>query len=370
MENRAAERKASMMKTLTGIAYPVIAIITAFIVCTIILLLFKKNPMVAYVALFKGSLGNSNNFGETLVQVTPLILTGLSVAFAFRCGLLNMGAEGQFIMGALMAVWVGWGLAGLSPFVHIVVTLISAAFMGGIWGSIVGWLKVHFGSHEVITSIMLNFIALYFSNYIVLKIINVKDKAFSVDIADSAKLFRFSEILPVFNHSRVGMGIIIALTAAIVAWYILNKTIVGYEVRAVGYNSYGAEYGGIDVGGNTIIAMFIAGAFSGIAGGIMTCGIQYRVDCMSGFIGYGMDGIAVALVGANNPIGIILSAFMFGILQKGGPMMQMQGIPKEVVGIIQGVIILFVAANFVKVIHKRRQLNKASKASKIKGREH
>lgn len=361
MESKRTEVTASVKKTLVGIAYPLIAIATAFIVCTIILLLFKKNPMVAYTALFKGSLGNSNNFGETLVQVTPLILTGLSVAFAFRCGLFNIGAEGQFIMGALAAVWVGWGLTGLPPIVHVTITIIAAAIAGGLWAAIIGWLKVRMGSHEVINSIMMNFIALYFSNFIVLRVLNVKDKAFSVDIADSAKLWRFSEALPMFNHARVGLGIIIALVLAVVAWYVLNKTVKGYEVRAVGFNPHGAEYGGINVGQSIILAMFISGVFAGVAGGIMTCGLQYRVDSMSGFIGYGMDGIAVALVGANNPIGVILSAFMFGVLQKGGPMMQLQGIPKEVVGIIQGVIILFVAANFAKVLHENMKLNKMAK---------
>lgn len=361
MENKGEEFKASLKKNLAGIAYPVIAIITAFVVCTVILILFKKNPMVAYVALFKGSLGNSNNFGETLVQVTPLILTGLSVAFAFRCGLFNIGAEGQFIMGALAAVWVGWGLHGLPPVIHVTITIIAAALAGGIWAAIIGWLKVKMGSHEVINSIMMNFIALYFSNFIVLRILNVKDKAFSVDILDSAKLWRFSEALPMFKHARVSLGIVIALVLAVAAWYVLNKTIKGYEVRAVGFNQHGAEYGGINVGRSIILAMFISGVFAGVAGGIMTTGLQYRVDSMSGFIGYGMDGIAVALVGANNPIGVILSAFMFGVLQKGGPMMQLQGIPKEVVGIIQGVIILFVAANFAKVIHENMKLSKMAK---------
>lgn len=361
MENKTSVFKAKIKKTLTEITYPLIAIIAAFIVCTLILMFFKKDPIVAYKALFKGSLGTSNNFGETLVQVTPLILTGLSVAFAFRCGLFNIGAEGQFIMGALTAVWVGWGLTGLPPIIHVTVTLIAAAIAGGLWAAIIGWLKVKMGSHEVINSIMMNFIAMYFSNFIVLKVLNVKDKAYSVDIADSAKLWRFSEAFPMFNHARVGLGIVIAIVLAVVAWYILNKTMKGYEVRAVGFNPHGAEYGGINVGKSIIQAMFISGVFAGVAGGIMTCGLQFRVDVMSGFIGYGMDGIAVALVGANNPIGVILSAFMFGVLQKGGPMMQLQGIPKEIVGIIQGIIILFVAANFAKVMHENMKLDKMTR---------
>jgi simple sugar transport system permease protein len=194
----------------------------------------------------------------------------------------------------------------------------------------------------------------------------VPGKAYSVDIADTAKLWRFSQAFEQFNHSRMHIGIIFSLIAALAAYYILNKTVRGYEIRAVGFNPHAAEYGGISVRKNIILSMIVSGLFAGLAGGIMTTGVQYRVNNLFGFTGYGLDGIAVALVGNNHPIGVILSAFLFGVLQKGGPLMQIQGIPKEVVGIIQGIIILFVAANFVKVVTENIKQSKELKKTAVK----
>jgi simple sugar transport system permease protein len=294
-------------------------------------------------------------------------LTGLAVAFAFRCGLFNIGAEGQFIMGAVSAVWAGWAFTGTPAILHVFIVLLVGATAGGIWGGIVGWLKARFGSHEVINSIMMNYIAMYLSNFIVMNLMNEPDKAFSYAIADTAKLYRFAGSIAIFKGSRVHIGIVIALIVAVFAYYLLNKTVRGYEIRAVGFNPYAAEYGGINVPRNVIFAMFISGAFAGLAGAIMVTGVQFRVNNLFGFTGYGFDGIAVALVGNSHPIGVILSAFLFGVLQKGGPMMQLQGVPKEVVGIIQGIIILFVAVNFIKVMIENYTEKKNTKKSIAKG---
>jgi len=373
METRSNEFREALKSTAREIAYPLIAILISFIAGGLLVYSFGKNPIVAYTALIKGSLGDLNKLGETLVTVTPLILTGLSVAFAFRCGLFNIGAEGQFIIGAIAAVWAGWALEGLPAFLHVTVTLLIGALAGGLWAGIVGWLKAKVGSHEVINSIMMNYIAMYFSNYLVMTFLNEPQKAYSVAIADTAKLWRFSESFVQFKHSRLNLGIIIAVIVAVIAYYLLNKTVRGYEIRAVGFNPYAAEYGGISIKKNIVLAMVISGLFAGLAGAIMTTGVQYRVNNLFGFTGYGLDGIAVALVGNNHPIGVILSAFLFGVLQKGGPLMQIQGIPKEVVGIIQGVIILFVAANFVRVVHenlvqsRKLRKNNAKEEGEING---
>jgi len=358
MESRINEFKESIIRTLKEIAYPLIAILISFIVGGILVFLFGKDPVVAYTSLLKGSLGDLNKVGETLVTVTPLILTGLSIAFGFRCGLFNIGVEGQFIMGSIAAVWAGWAFAGLPAIVHVTLTLLVGALTGGLWASVIGFLKAKVGSHEVINGIMMNYIAMYMSNFIVMTYLNEPQKAYSVAIADTAKLWRFSQAFAQFNHSRLNIGIFFALIVALVAYYILNKTVSGYEIRAVGFNPHAAEYGGISVKKNIILAMVISGLFAGFAGAIMTTGVQYRVNNLFGFTGYGLDGIAVALVGNNHPIGVILSAFLFGVLQKGGPLMQIQGIPKEVVGIIQGIIILFVAANFVRVTIEKVKQNK------------
>lgn len=367
MESRRNEIREDIIKTLKEIAYPLTAILVSFVVGGILVYSFGKSPVVAYTALIKGSLGDLNKFGETLVTVTPLILTGLSIAFGFRCGLFNIGVEGQFIIGSVAAVWAGWAFTGLPAFLHLPLTLLVGALAGGFWAAIIGWLKAKVGSHEVINGIMMNYIAMYTSNYLVMNALNVKDKAYSVAIADSAKLTRLSELLPQFNHSRVNTGIFIALAVAVIAYYILNKTVRGYEIRAVGYNPFAAEYGGINVKKNIILAMVISGLFAGLAGAIMATGVQYRVNNLFGFTGYGLDGIAVALVGNNHPIGVILSALLFGILQKGGPLMQIQGIPKEVVGIIQGIIILFVSSNFVRVIVEKIKTDREIKRNAMKG---
>lgn len=367
MESKMNEFKESLINGLKAVAYPLIAIIVSFLVGGILVAAFNHNPVVAYSAMLKGSLGDLNKFGETLVTVTPLILTGLAVAFAFRCGLFNIGAEGQFIMGAIAAVWAGSSFNGLPALLHVTLTLLVGACAGGLWAGIIGFLKAKVGSHEVINSIMMNYIAMYLSNFLVMTALNVPGKAYSLNISDSAKLWRFAENFQQFNHSRVNGGIIIALLVAVAAYYLLNKTIRGYEIRAVGFNPHAAEYGGINVAKNIVLAMFISGLFAGLAGAIMTAGVQYRVNNLFGFSGYGMDGIAVALVGNNNPIGVILSALLFGILQKGGPLMQIDGIPKEVVGIVQGIIILFVAANFVKVIVDEYKIRKEIKSNLAKG---
>ena len=363
MESRMNEFRETLVNTLKEIAYPLIAILISFIAGGILVYCFGNDPIVVYTALFKGSLGDWNKFGETVVTVTPLILTGLSISFGFKCNLFNIGAEGQFIIGAITAVWAGWAMTGLPAILHVTLTLLIGALAGGLWASIIGFLKAKVGSHEVINGIMMNYIAMYLSNFIVMTYLNEPDKAYSVAIADTAKLYRFSQNFEQFKHSRMHSGIFLALAVALVAYYILTKTVRGYEIRAVGFNPDAAEYGGINVKKNIIFAMAISGLFAGLAGAIMTTGVQYRVNNLFGFTGYGLDGIAVSLVGNNHPIGVILSAFLFGILQKGGPLMQIKGIPKEVVGIIQGIIILFVAANFVKVVTERVKLRKELKRS-------
>lgn len=367
MENRLDEIKNSAKNTLKEILYPLTAIVVSFLAGAILVYAFGNSPKVAYKALFLGALGDLNKFGETLVTTTTLILTGLSVAFAYKCGLFNIGAEGQFIMGSVAAVWIGWALEGLPPSIHVLLTLLAGALAGGIWAGIVGWLKAKVGSHEVINSIMMNYIALNLSNYLIMTVLNEPGKAFSFEIAPTAKLWRFSQSFEQFKYSRLHIGIIIAIFVALAAYYLLNKTVTGYEIRSVGFNPDASEYGGINVKRNIVLAMLISGLFSGLAGAIHTAGVQYRVNNLFGLTGYGFDGISVALVGNNNPIGVILSALLFGVLQKGGPMMQIEGIPKEVVGIIQGIILLFVASNFVRVMVQRYKENKEIRAQLKKG---
>ena len=331
MESGMNEFKEGLLNTLREIAYPLVAIFISVIAGGILVYSFGSDPIIAYTAMIKGSLGDWNKTGETLVTVTPLILTGLSIAFAFKCNLFNIGVEGQFIIGSITAVWAGWAFAGLPAILHLPLTLLAGTVAGGIWASVIGWLKAKVGSHEVINGIMMNYIAMYTSNFLVRTVLNVPGKAYSIEIADTAKLWRFSQAFEQFKHSRLHIGIILSLIVALIAYYILNNTVRGYEIRAVGFNPHAAEYGGISVRKNIILSMIVSGLFAGLAGSIMATGVQYRVNNLFGFTGYGLDGIAVSLVGNNHPIGIILSAFLFfsEYCKMAAPLCRYKGFPKR-----------------------------------------
>jgi simple sugar transport system permease protein len=342
---------------------PVFAVLLGFAVGAICIVIAGSNPLVAYFALFKGSLGGVPNFGETLYKMTPILFTGLSVALAFRCGLFNIGAEGQYIVGTITAVATGWYFSWLPGFILIPLILLFGLFAGGIWGGFAGYLKARFGVHEVITTIMMNYIALHTTNLMVRTIFNPQTlipgsirEAFTVPIPDQAKLLKFSDVIPQFGYSSAHVGIIIGIVTAILVYYLLFKTTVGYEIRSVGFNPDAAEYGGISKKKNTILSMFLAGGLAGLGGAVQVTGIIYMVNQVSAGPGYGFTGISVALVGASHPLGAIASALLFGILDNGARQMQLAGIPKEVTAIIQAVILIFIAGELiVKVISDKRK---------------
>ena len=319
---------------------PVGAIILSLLVGALFILLIGKNPITAYIALIQGAFGNLFSIGETLENTTPLILTGLAVAFAFRAKLFNIGAEGQFLMGALAATWVGVNLP-LPPVVHLIVALLAGVIVGGLWGGIAGVLKATRGVHEVISTIMLNFIALFFVSYMVT---GPMKEVSDLDIPQTARVAESAQLLKLLPPSRLSAGIIIALLAAAFIWWLLWKTTVGYEVRAVGLNPFAAEYGGIKSNYNMFLAMLISGGLAGLGGGIIITGLFYRYQ--HGFEpGYGFTAIAVALVGGNNPPGVVLAAFLFATLSQGALGMQnVAGVPQDTVLIIQALVIFFVAA--------------------------
>lgn len=336
-----------------GIKYPLYAILLSFIIGSVFVIWVGESPIVAYSALFEGALNGAPRIGETLLKTTPLIFTGLSIAFAFRAGLFNIGAEGQYVIGTLFTVIAGWVFRDLPGPLLLVAILLSGALGGALWAAIPGYLKAKRGIHEVIVTIMMNYIALYITNYLVRTALNPKTllgselKAYSVMIPEKARLAQFSDILPIFGSSSLHVGILIAVACAILTWYILFKTSMGYEIRSVGNNPYAAEYGGISIQKNIILSMVISGALAGLAGATTVAGLSFKVDQSPGSPGYGFTGIAVALVGKNHPIGILASAFLFGIMANGARKMQIAGIPKEIVGIIQGIIIIFIAGEAI-----------------------
>lgn len=362
----ATNKKDNMFKKfIDSFKIPFIAILLGFLIGAVFIIATGNSPFVAYGALLNGSLGSLPKIGETLLKSTPLIFTGLAVAFAFKTDMFNIGAEGQYLVGAITTVAAAYVFRGLDSYLLIPLTLIAGMLGGAFWASIAGVLKAKLGVHEVIVTIMLNYVGLNLSNYLVRLVLNpavingTEAKAHTILIPEAARLTKLKTIIPAFDYSSVNTSILIAIVCAIIAYFILYKTTLGYEIRAVGHSPLAAEYGGISVSKNMILSMAISGAFAGLAGYAQVAGLVYKVDQVASSPGYGFTGIAVALVGKEHPIGVIASGILFGILANGERHMQIEGIPKEVVGIIQGVIILFIAGDqIVKYLINRKNSKK------------
>ena len=316
------------------------AILMALLAGAIFILIIGKNPLLAYSALIRGAFGDLFSIGETLENTTPLVLTGLAVAFAFRAKMFNIGAEGQFLVGSLAGTWVGINLS-LPAIIHIPLVLLAGFLAGGLWGGIAGILKATRGVHEVISTIMLNFIALFLVDFIVL---GPMKEVSDLDIPQTEKILTTAQLPKILPPSRLSAGILIALVAAYAIWWLLWKTTIGYEIRAVGLNPAASEYGGIRPNFNMFLAMLISGGLAGLGGAIIISGLFLRY--IQGFSpGYGFAAIAVSLVGANNPPGVVLAALLFAILNTGARGMQnVAGVPQDTVLIIQALVIFFVAA--------------------------
>ncbi|MDU6030870.1 MAG: ABC transporter permease [Peptoniphilus harei] len=338
--------------------YTILAIVLGIIIGSIILLISGTNPVEAYKVIFLGAFGKPKYISWTIVKAVPLILTGLSVAFAFNTGLFNIGAEGQYIVGSIGALVVGL-LLDLPPVIHGLVALLVGALCGYLWGAIVGILKAKFQVNEVISSIMMNWIAFYLSNYLlsfpILRSIE-SDNSYPIKQSASIKIagvWKMSEsgraylaqhkFLKDILNPPLNFGIIIAIIAALVVWYILKKTTLGYELRAVGFNEKAAEYGGIDINKSIVKSMGIAGILAGLAGAITVLGVSGDIGIMAAQEGYGFDGMAVALIAGNNPLGTIPAALLYAGLTYGGGKLTTIGTYSEVVNIIIGIMILFIA---------------------------
>lgn len=323
-----------------SLALPAASIGTALLLGGIIIALIGLNPFMAYYHLVVGSVGSVPAIGETLVKAIPLVFTGLAFAFAFRCGLINIGAEGQLFMGGFGAALVGIYLKGLPAIVHLPLSLAGGFAAGGLWGMLCGWLKTRFGASEIITTVMTNYIAIHWVSYVVCgpMIEPPGDMPQTALVQVSAQLPR---ILP---GTRVHLGLFLAIAAVSFFSFYLWRTTRGYETRVVGQNPHAAAYAGMNAVTNVLLAMFLAGGMAGLAGAGEVLGIQHRLH--QGFSpGYGFDGIAVALLGRNTPVGVILAALLFGALRSGGNLMQMLSrVPLAVISIIQAMVIIFVIA--------------------------
>ena len=328
----------------SNVLYILISIVLGFVFGALLLTIIGVNPAAAYGKLFNGIFGKPKFMTYSVVYGAPLILTGLSVAFSFRTGVFNIGAEGQYVVGTLAAAAVGI-LCPLPPVIHAIVCILAAACAGAFWGWIVGLLKVKKGINEVLSYIMLNWIAFYLSNYVVnIKSIHTDQGAEATkNILSSASIKMPKAIAKLTGCGDVHWGILLAVLAAIAIWFIMTKTTFGYQLRAVGFSRTAAEYAGISSNKVFLMSMSISGLLAGIGGAIQLLGMSERIPQFAAQEGYGFQGITVALIGSTNPIGCIFSGLFYGAMKYGGNKLTVIKVPTEVVNIIMGTIIIFIA---------------------------
>lgn len=345
-----AKKKKSLSELLltSDAAISVMVVLFGFLCGTILILLVGRNPLGMYKAILQVVTGynidrgiwNIRYVGEWLAQSMPFILCGLAMAFAARTGLFNIGGEGQYVVGLTVAQF--FALMGPQISVlHWVLALILAMAAGAMWGGIVGWLKAKYEVSEVVATIMLNYIALYLSRILIMRLPGTN--TYKTSDYPVTALLRSSFLEKLTNGSMLNLGIIFVIISVIVYWFIIEKTRLGFGLRATGFNKEAARYGGIPVVKSIVLSMAIAGAFAGLAGGIVSLGSFKFGRVLSGNDGYGFAGIAVALVGNNSALGTLLAGLMFGMLSSAQPLMESNSIPKEITFIIQGLVVVFIA---------------------------
>jgi general nucleoside transport system permease protein len=351
-----------------GVVVPVLTAFLAFLLGGVAVLLVGKNPISTYEAIWEGTglqwifpwtTGEDRelaalNLQQTLIITTPLILTGLAVAFAFRAGLFNIGGQGQFIVGSIAAVWVGSELSGMPGFLHIVLAILAACLAGAFWAAIAGGLKAAVGANEVVSTIMLNYTAIYLGLYLFGlggPLQNDREATLPVsnDVVEDARL-------PVFWGDPIlqglHIGLFIALVAVVIFWFLLNRSTTGYEVRAVGLNPEAARYSGMSVSKNYVLVMAVCGLFAGLAGSLDVLGWQFRIATNDIEVNQlGFIGIAVALLGRNTASGTVAAALLFGALLSGtsqrnlDPTVFEPELATNLTYILQGLVVLLVSAD-------------------------
>lgn len=343
------------------IASAVIAILFGFCVAAVILASAGYDPIGSFAALFNGAFGKPKYISNVIIKATPLLLTGSAVAFAYKAGLFNIGGEGQYIAGTVLAVVVGSQINLPAP-LQIPIVILVGTLGGAVLGGLVGWLKARFGIHEVITSIMFNWIALYLNNFVVqTDLFHKANSTATIPVNDSS----FTMLLPNWKVSKEGMnalsgipwfremlvktdmnvGIIVAIVAAVFIWWLLTRTKVGYEIRAVGLNKDAAQFAGISVEKNVVLCMVISGALCGLAGALTITGTSpHSISTLAAFENNGFNGLSVAFIAGCSPIGCIPASFLFaGLIYGGQSVQQVMGAPTEIINIMIGTIVFFMA---------------------------
>lgn len=353
-KEQSKEQSNSLLQTLQSnsdsFLIPILAIFTAVVIGGIIIKWVGGDPFLAYRGLLEGSFGSKKALSETAIWATPYIFAGLAVALAFKGGLFNIGAEGQLAVGAVFSSFIGYALPGwlgfdLPAFIHMPLAIIIGMLMGGVWAGIVGWLKAYTGGHEVINTIMMNYIALNTTSFLMNGV--MKDPSPNNVIARTPLIAESARVPAIFEGLRVHWGFVLALLVAFLIWWLLNKTTLGFEIRTVGLNPDAAQYAGINVKRTIVLTMVLSGMLAGLAGSIEVTGLNYRHEL--GFsIGYGYDAIAIALLGKSHPLGIVLSSILFAAMRNGATRMQfLTQLPTDLISVLQALILLFVAADVI-----------------------
>jgi ABC-type uncharacterized transport system permease subunit len=353
--------KAKFLNLVRSLYFPLVAIAASLLIGSIVIVTTSSaSPLEAYKHMFNGAFGSLRSFDETLLKSIPFIFTALSYAMAKRCGIINLGAEGQFAIGALLATITGVSFPNLPTIVHLPLTLIAGFVGGALFGLIPAVLKVSFGASELITTIMLNYIAKQVISYFVNG--PIMDSA-SSSYPQSAPIPESAVLTRIIPGLRVHYGLILALLAVIFYYVYLWKTKGGYELRVVGLNPNAGLYAGMNIKASILRSMLLAGGFAGLGGCIEIIAVQNRLMMTSFAVSYGFTGIAVALLGSNNPIGILISGLLFGGLQAGSLRMQtMTDASSSVVLVVQALVILFIAGRLMFRLKSGRHLTKETLA--------
>lgn len=337
MRQRWSERILSVVFSLA----PVWAVLGALSIGAVFIALAGISPVSAYAALLKGAFGSLSGFGITIQKTIPLIFAGLGVAFAFRCGLFNIGGEGQLHLGALLGGWLALTFTNLPAPIMLPAVFIASFIGGGVWGAVPGLLRARWKMSEIITTILMNYVGFWFLSFLL-----------HGPLQESRGYYPQSEIFPqaswlpiIWPDARIHVGIVVALLTAAAVYVVMWRTTIGYQIRAVGSNPQAAEYSGIPVVRSMVLAMFVSGGLMGLAGAAEIFGVQHR---LSDFFspGYGFDGIAVALLGYTHPVGVVLAAVFFGGLRAGfNAIQRTEGLPLALAQAVQGLTLILVVAS-------------------------
>lgn len=337
---------------------PVFATLAALLVGALMLLFLKVNPVEAYKALWVGAFGTSNAFAETLVKATPLLLVALGICISFRGDVINIGGEGQMIVGALLATWVGLTFTNLPGWFVITIALLAGFIGGAIWGGIPGFLKAYFRVNEILSTVMMNAIAVQLMNFLLRDaMIDPVQAERASKIPQTARLLEAFH-LPRLVPTRLHMGVLIAIILAILVYILLWRTTLGYRIRAVGQNPNASRYAGIKVPRYIVLSLLLSGAFAGLAGATQVYGVNYRMitdGSASGFTGgAGFNGIVAALFGQLHPIWSIPASILFGALLVGANSMQrVVQVPSALITALNGLVVVFVVSS--EIWRQRRQ---------------